>query len=118
MPKPVVDVFQIVEIEQQYPKGSVAPVGTPHLALQCVDEFTIIRQTRQGIMRRLIMDLIFMSFALGDINAGADTTYDFAARGAQGAEANLKIPILMPVLISRSEEHTSELQSLRHLVCR
>src|SRR5258705_9916693 len=27
-------------------------------------------------------------------------------------------PVPVPVLVSRSEEHTSELQSLRHLVCR
>src|SRR5438045_9297875 len=103
MPTPVVDVFQIVEIEQQCPKGSVAPVGAAHLALQCVDEFTIIRQTRQGIMRRLIMDLIFMSFALGNINSGANTTYDFAARCAQGAQAHLKIAILMPVFKLRED---------------
>src|SRR5437899_5678548 len=31
---------------------------------------------------------------------------------------NVALAFLLPVAIGRSEEHTSELQSLRHLVCR
>src|SRR5437899_6070721 len=30
----------------------------------------------------------------------------------------LAFPLIAPIIVLRSEEHTSELQSLRHLVCR
>src|SRR5437899_6438320 len=36
------------------------------------------------------------------------------ARGCNGRDVRVHVPAVVP----RSEEHTSELQSLRHLVCR
>src|ERR1035438_4186471 len=41
-----------------------------------------------------------------------------AARLSPGTSAKSEAVSLVPVFLFRSEEHTSELQSLRHLVCR
>src|SRR5262245_48666914 len=52
-----------------------------------------------------------IQYAQGDLN-DAIATYDRALAGLAGQEA------MRQRLEERSEEHTSELQSLRHLVCR
>src|SRR2546425_7985273 len=77
-------------------------------------------------------------YAVGDINLGrrvakqrlleGDTLYPFRAlldtlRGADITFGNLESPITpdsspVPDSVGRSEEHTSELQSLAYLVCR
>src|SRR5205814_7481390 len=42
----------------------------------------------------------------------------YRARGTLVRADTAQHPVLIPDLAARSEEHTSELQSLRHLVCR
>src|SRR5947199_10470658 len=53
-----------------------------------------------------------------DVNAVARNRTGFTALTGAVANNHTEIAKLKPVLFLRSEEHTSELQSLRHLVCR
>src|SRR5262245_63930714 len=48
----------------------------------------------------------------------AKTRRVMATSAPRPAKAPLSLSITMPTSATRSEEHTSELQSLRHLVCR
>src|SRR5262245_64888686 len=49
---------------------------------------------------------------------GSTPLYSAARRSTYGIEPeNVTVTVLVPAAL-RSEEHTSELQSLRHLVCR
>src|SRR5262249_41559646 len=53
----------------------------------------------------------------GSINA-VILAHGLSVGGRQGAKQTLMEPALAAVMPSRSEEHTSELQSLTNLVCR
>src|SRR5215212_11058954 len=60
-------------------------------------------------------------FGLDRVQPGAPARQaadEDAATGAGGLDAAVVVPDPGPHLPARSEEHTSELQSLRHLVCR
>src|ERR1035441_5739894 len=82
------------------------------------NEFASINDILQRTFRRFTQHAAYR-------NLGTTLTYaqierlsrDFAAwlQGVPGLQKGSRIALMMP---NRSEEHTSELQSLRHLVCR
>src|SRR5262245_63811420 len=52
---------------------------------------------------------------------GRDAVFDVPAQVIRTAPSDLEVTVTLtddPSVVARSEEHTSELQSLRHLVCR
>src|ERR1035441_1928422 len=82
---------------------------------------------RAGVRFPLTLDVrYFASHRRAPVETGSGQIIDlsssglrFATQGPLEPGLKLDVAIIWPVLLDeRSEEHTSELQSLRHLVCR
>src|SRR5437899_6197696 len=87
---------------------------------------------KRGVIALLATGLIVTSFVLGGYVAtgswnpwghrhyyqNLDVNFGYCVAGSQNFCNSVKVDIQILVECLRSEEHTSELQSLRHLVCR
>src|SRR5262245_4185472 len=88
--------------------------------VQCHDFKSIVSQRKTAdAWRRTVNEMIWRGAPLLADEAGILTDYLAGAFGAGSASSSsIKPSAKTPAPKTRSEEHTSELQSLRHLVCR
>jgi hypothetical protein len=98
MPQPVIDPFQVVQIQQQHRKRMMAALGAAQLALQRVHEFPVIGQPRERVVCGLIADLFFCSLSLRDVQTDSDAPDDFPGRAAQWFQLYFQYPVLSFVL--------------------
>src|ERR1700730_9125706 len=76
----------------------VAALGAAYFAVQRFHEFAVIRQSREGVVGRLVTDQLLALLLLRDIDSRADATCDFTGRRAQRAEMNAKMMDGVPIL--------------------
>src|SRR5260370_26402996 len=84
----------------------IAAFRPAHFVVERVHKFAVICQSRQGVVLRLVTDLLLALLALRDVDPSADATLDFTGRRAQRAEMDAKMTIAEPILkICRNTSH-------------
>src|SRR5687767_15488453 len=81
------------------PRSTLFPYTTLFRSVQPVDEQTPVRQPGELVVERVVRELTLRRHPLADVPEDEDRPGG-------------------PAVLDRSEEHTSELQSLAYLVCR
>src|SRR3712207_8175429 len=80
--------------------------------------YTTLFRSAHGLARLPFVGSRVLSFPPGAARRAAVSQFPFAAPASDRTHPRLSMPLILTAGPSRSEEHTSELQSRQYLVCR
>src|ERR1700675_5087618 len=78
MAEAVVDEFQIVEIQKEQRKRLPRAFDAPYLAFEALEEFPVVRKSRQSIMAGTEADFVLRLLAFGDVESDPNAPEDRA----------------------------------------